>query len=124
MVTMVETTAETMVVIMVAMVVIPALLFVDLILMIMVSEFASAKLVSSWEPTDVSLENPAEPTKSELLMEAAAASLDSLTTMVFAQNVPAELSGALLPTNVSMFADKTQPMTPMLPSVSALKALD
>ena len=70
-----------------------------------------------------SLENLAEPTKSELLMEVAAASKDSPTTMEYALNVLLELSGAPLPTNVSSSVVKTQLTTKVPKNACVLKDL-
>ena len=69
----------------------------------------------------VSLENPVEPTKSELLMEVAAASKDLPTTTESALNVLLELSGALLPTNVSSSVVKTQLTTKVPKNACVLK---
>ena len=69
---------------------------------------ASANQDSPELMATASLENPAEPTKSELLMEVAAASKDSPTTMESVLNVLLELSGAPLPTNASSSVVKTQ----------------
>ena len=103
---------------------IPAPLSVEPILMTTESESASVTPVSSWEPMDVKPANPAAPTRSELLMEDVAASLASPTTIASAQNAPAEPSGAQLPANASMFADRTPPIICKLPSASVLMDLD
>ena len=82
---------------------------------------ASANQDSPELTATASLENPVEPTKSELLTEDAAASKDSLTTTESALNVLLELSGALLPTNVSSSVVKTQLTTKVPKNACVLK---
>ena len=71
----------------------------------------------------VFLENLVEPIKSELLTEVAAASKDSPITMESVLNVLLELSGALLPTNVSSSVVKTQLTTKVPKNACVLKDL-
>lgn len=93
----------------------------DNLLMIMDLEFASARLDSLKLMENAFPENPAEPTKSELLMEVANVFKDSPTTMESALNVLPELSGALPQENASSFAVRTQLMMSKPRSACALK---
>ena len=101
----------------------PVPLFVDNLLMIMDLESVFVRLDSLKLLENAFLENLAEPTKSELLMEVASVLMDSPTTMEFALNVLPELSGALPHKNASSFVVKTQLMMSKPRNACVLKDL-
>lgn len=97
-----------------------ALSHVELILTIMVLEFASAMLDSINQEMIVYKAPLVESTVSGELMDLVNACLDLPTTTEFALSVLQELSGAQLLADVSLFADKTQPILRLQMPVSAL----
>ena len=93
----------------------------DNLLTIMDLEFASARPDSLKLMENAFPENHAEPTKLELLMEDAAVSKDSPTTMASALNVLLEPSGAQPQENASSSVDSTQLTMSKPKNVCALK---
>lgn len=86
----------------------------------MVLEFASAMLDSINQEMIVYKAPLVESTVSGELMDLVNACLDLPTTTEFALSVLQELSGAQLLADVSLFADKTQPILRLQMPVSAL----
>lgn len=97
-----------------------ALSHVELILTTMVLEFASAMLDSINQEMIVYKAPLVESIVSGELMDRVNACLDLPTTTEFALSALQELSGAQLLTDVSLFADKTQPILRLQMPVSAL----